>query len=53
MSGRVALRSWGIIEVSLLFSLLEHPLEMMIHLIHRPVLNKYVDKQSTNCCLIS
>jgi hypothetical protein len=28
-------------------------LEMMIHLIHRPVLNKYVDKQSTNCCLIS
>ena len=25
---------------------------MMIHLIHRPVLNNHVDKQSTNCCLI-
>ena len=25
---------------------------MMIHLIHRPVPNNPVDKQSTNCCLI-
>jgi hypothetical protein len=28
-------------------------IEMMIHLIHRPVLNNYVDTKSTNCCLIS
>jgi hypothetical protein len=25
--------------------------QMMIHLIHRPVLNNNVDAKSTNCCL--